>query len=74
MIFSVNHVRTATRGRFRDDGMAKTDDTVYLKALLYHYEAEIVGEAYFYALADCFDDAAERGETHPSRRSRTPRG
>ncbi len=40
--------------------MAKTDDTVYLKALLYHYEAEIVGEAYFYALADCFDDAAER--------------
>ncbi len=40
--------------------MTKTDDTAYLKALLYHYEAEILGEAYFSALADCFDDAAER--------------
>ena len=40
--------------------MKVTDDTAYLKALLYHYEAEIEGEAYFSAMADCFDDAAER--------------
>ncbi len=40
--------------------MTETDDTAYLKALLYHYEAEIMGEAYFFAMADCFDDAAER--------------
>ena len=40
--------------------MTKTDDTAYLNTLLYHYEAEIMGEAYFFAMADCFDDADAR--------------
>ena len=32
----------------------------YLKTLLRYYEGELVGEAYFCALAGCFHGAAER--------------
>ena len=35
-------------------------DALYLKTLLLYYEEEIMGEAYFYALAGHFDAAAER--------------
>lgn len=35
-------------------------DNDYLKTLLRYYEGELVGEAYFCALAGCFDAAAER--------------
>ncbi len=37
-----------------------TDNATYLKTLLLYYEEEIMGEAYFHALADHFDVAAER--------------
>ncbi len=37
-----------------------TDNANYLKTLLLYYEEEIKGEAHFYALADHFDEAAER--------------
>ena len=35
-------------------------DALYLKTLLLYYEEEIMGEAYFYGLAEHFDAAAER--------------
>ncbi len=35
-------------------------DALYLKTLLLYYEEEIMGEAYFYGMADHFDGAAER--------------
>ncbi len=35
-------------------------DAPYLKTLLLYYEEEIMGEAYFYALAGQFDGTAER--------------
>jgi hypothetical protein len=35
-------------------------DAPYLKTLLLYYEEEIMGEAYFYGLAEHFDGAAER--------------
>ena len=35
-------------------------DALYLKTLLLYYEEEIMGEAYFYGLAEHFDAPAER--------------
>ena len=37
-----------------------SNDALYLKTLLLYYEEEIMGEAYFYGLAEHFDAAAER--------------
>ena len=38
----------------------QTTNAAYLKTLLLYYEEEVMGEAYFYALADQFDGTAER--------------
>jgi dimethylamine/trimethylamine dehydrogenase len=37
-----------------------TDNTVYLETLLEYYEEEVMGEAYFYGLADHIGGAVER--------------
>ena len=39
-----------------------TDNAVYLKTLLEYYEDEVMGEAYFYRLADHIGGTAERGK------------
>ena len=37
-----------------------TDNVVYLETLLKYYEEEVIGEAYFYGLADHIGGAVER--------------